>query len=86
MLLLLDLDRSAILESPLYDIGLVRRALDELALLESRPELAKVLELDQVPDVAERGLDDGGLVDEGGGGDAGRHVLSREVLGLFVWS
>ena len=73
MLLLLDLEDGAILEGPLDDIGVGRGALDELALLEGGPELAEVLELDQVPDIAERRLDDGGLADGGGGGDAAGH-------------
>lgn len=72
MLLLLDLEGLAILECPLDNVGLGRGALDELALLELRPELAEVLELDQVPDIAEGCVDDGGLADRGGSGD-GRH-------------
>lgn len=59
VLLLLDLDRSAVLEGPFDHVGLVGRALDPVALFERRPELAEVLELDQVPDIAERRVDDG---------------------------
>jgi hypothetical protein len=73
VLLLLDLDGTAILEGPLDYVGLLGYTLDELALLESRPELAEVLELDQVPDIAEGCLDDGRLADGGGGGDTSRH-------------
>jgi hypothetical protein len=73
VLLLLDLDNSAVLEGPLDDIGLIRSTLDPVALLKRRPELAEVLKLDQVPDIAEGCLDDGRLADGGGGGDAGRH-------------
>ena len=69
MLLLLNLEGLAVLEGPLDDVGLGRCALDELALLELRPELAEVLELDQVPDGAERRVDDGRLADGGGGGN-----------------
>jgi hypothetical protein len=73
VLLLLDLDDGAVLEGPLDHVGLVGGALDPVALLEGGPELAEVLELDQVPDVAEGRLDDGRLADRGGGGDATRH-------------
>lgn len=73
MLLLLDLNGRAVLEGPFDDISLVGGALDELALLESRPELAEVLELDQVPNIAERRLNYGRLADRGGGGNASRH-------------
>jgi hypothetical protein len=72
VLLLLDLEGLAVLECPLNDVGLGRGALDKLTLLELRPELAEVLELDQVPDIAEGCVDDGRLADGGGSGD-GRH-------------
>lgn len=65
MSLLLHLENSAVLERPLDDIRLGRAALDPLALVEGRVELAEVLELDEVPDVAEGGVDDGGLGDGG---------------------
>jgi hypothetical protein len=55
VLLLLDLNNGAILEVPLDDVGLLRSALGVLGLVESRPELVEVLELDEVPDVRERG-------------------------------
>jgi hypothetical protein len=73
VLLLLDFDSSSVLEGPLDNIGLVGGALDELALVERRPELAEVLKLDQVPDITEGCLDDGRLADGSGGGDAARH-------------
>lgn len=82
VLLLLDLEGLAVLEGPLDDVGLGGGTLDEVALLELRPELAEVLELDQVPDVAERSIDDGRLADGGGGGN-GRHC---EDEGLDLWS
>ena len=82
MLLLLDLEGLAVLEGPLDDVGLGGCALDELALLELRPELAEVLELDQVPDGAEGRVDDGRLADGGGGGN-GRHC-ENGGLGLVV--
>lgn len=72
MLLLLDLEDLAVLESPLDDISLGRGTLDEVTLLKLRPELAEVLELDQVPNIAERCVDDGRLADGSGGRD-GRH-------------
>jgi len=72
VLLLLDLDDGAVLEGPLDDVGLLGSALDVLRAAEGRPELGEVLDLDEVPDVGERGTDDGRLADGGGGGD-GRH-------------
>jgi hypothetical protein len=72
VLLLLDLNDGAVLESPLDNVGLLRGALDVLGAAEGRPELGEVLDLDQVPDVGQRGADDGRLADGGGGGD-GRH-------------
>lgn len=55
MLLLLDLNDGAVLELPLDDVGLLRGTLGVLGLVEGRPELVEVLELDEVPDVRERG-------------------------------
>ena len=78
VLLLLDLNDGAVLEGPLDNVGLLRGALDVLGAAEGRPELGEVLDLDEVPDVGQRGLDDGRLSDGGGGGD-GRHV--EECLG-----
>jgi hypothetical protein len=72
VLLLLDLNLRAVLESPLDNVGLLRGTFDVLRTAESRPELGEVLDLDQVPDGGERGTDDGRLADGGGGGD-GRH-------------
>ena len=79
MFLLLDLEGLAVLECPLNDVGLGRGALDEFALLELRPELAEVLELDQVPDIAEGCVDDGRLANGGGSGD-GRHVGGSRLI------
>lgn len=60
------LQNGTILESPLDDISLRRNtAFDMLALFQSRPEVAEVLELDQVPDIAELCLYDDGLGDRG---------------------
>lgn len=72
MLLLLDLEDSAVLEGPPDNVGLLGGTLDVLALVKGSPELGKVLDLDEVPDVGERGTDDGRLADGGGGRD-GRH-------------
>lgn len=74
VLLLLDFKNGAILESPLDNVGLGRGSLDPFALVEGRVKVAEVLELDEVPDVAEGGLNDGGLDDRGGSGDARRHL------------
>lgn len=75
MLLLLDLKHVSILESPLDDVGLGRRTLDVFGLVQCRPEFGKILELDVVPDVGQGCLDDGSLVDGGGGGDSARHFV-----------
>ena len=79
MFLLLDLEGLAVLECPLNDVGLGRGALDEFALLKLRPELAEVLELDQVPDIAEGCVDDSRLANGGGSGD-GRHVGGSRLI------
>jgi len=85
VLLLLDLDRSAVLEGPFDHVGLVGRALDPVALFERRPELAEVLELDEMPDVAEGRLDDGRLADGGGCRDLGRHGGREGAIGSVVF-
>ena len=51
MLLLLDLENVAILECPLDNVGLRAGSLDVFGLVQRRPELGKVLQLDVVPDV-----------------------------------
>jgi hypothetical protein len=80
--LLFDLNGRAVLEGPLDHISLLGGALDELALLEGRPELAEVLELDQMPDIAEGRLDDSRFADRGGGGDASRHCGFYGAIGF----
>lgn len=80
MLLLLYLENRLVFERPLDNVGLVGGSLDPLALLELRPELAEVLELDEMPDVGEGRLDDGRLADEGRGGDAARHGDSGSAI------
>jgi hypothetical protein len=82
VLLLLDLKNLTILEGPLDNVGLRGGVLDPVALLELGPELAEVLELDQVPDGAERRVDDGRLADGGGGGDGARHY-DGGAIGFF---
>lgn len=82
MLLLLDLNDGAVLESPLDDVGLLAGALDELGAAEGGPELAEVLDLDEVPDVGERGADDGRLADGSGGRDGGH--LDESCLGSWL--
>lgn len=69
VLLLLHIQHRPILERPLHNIRLLGRALDPLALLELAPELAEVLQLDEVPDGGEGRGDDGRLADRGGGWD-----------------
>ena len=71
MLLQLDIQLSPVLECPLHNIRLRRCSLNRLALLELGPELAEVLELDEVPDAAEGRFDHSRLVDRGGGWDSG---------------
>lgn len=63
MLLLLDLLLGAILEGPLYDVRLRRSSLDMLALVKLGPEVMKVLQLDQMPDLGERSCNDRGFCD-----------------------
>ena len=43
-------------------------------VFEGAPEFGEVLEFEEVPDVGERGGDDGGFADVGGDGDLGGHV------------
>lgn len=80
VLLLLDLNDGAVLESPLDNVGLLAGVLDVLRRAEGRPELGEVLDLDEVPDVGERGADDGRLADGGRSGD-GRH--SERFVGVW---
>jgi hypothetical protein len=77
VLLLLDLHDAAILESPLDDIGVVADALDQLGRLERGPPVGELLELDVVPDVRERRLDDGRLHDRRRRRDGGGHCRAK---------
>ena len=61
MLFLLHLLHSAILKGPLDNVGLMRDTLDMMTLFELCPEVVKVLEFDQMPDLGKRGGDDGRL-------------------------
>ena len=63
MLFLLHLLLSAILKGPFDNVGLMGGTLDMMALVELCPEVVEVLEFDQVPDLGERGSNDGGLCD-----------------------
>lgn len=75
VLLLLHFVDSAILEGPLENIGLVAGAgRDRLGLVEGGPELAKILQLDEMPDFGEGRLDDDALENGGGSWDR-RHVV-----------
>ena len=76
VLLLLHLQDRAILESPLDNIRLLGSSLDPLAGLQLAPELGELRELDQVPDVAQRRVDDSGLGDGVGSWDLGSHSCS----------
>lgn len=73
MLLLLNLKDSIILECPLDNIGLGRCALHPFTLRKGGIELAKVLKLDEVPNITEGGFNDCRLLDGCGGGDTGCH-------------
>lgn len=87
MLLLLYFHDRAILERPLDDIGILRGALNPLALLKSSPKLGEVLELEEVPDVARVSVDYGGLANGRGGGDVAGHCVVRVVccMVFFGW-
>lgn len=69
MFLLFYIQDRPVLECPLDHVGFGRCALHMLTLLELAPETVELLELDQMPDLGERGGDDGGLADGGGGGN-----------------
>lgn len=58
MLFLLYILLSAILEGPLDNVGFMRDTLDVMALVELCPEVVKILELNQVPDLGKRGGND----------------------------
>lgn len=72
MLVLLDLDGCPILECPSVHVGIGAGVRHLLGLVESSPEFMEVAELDEVPDVGERGLEDSADANFVGGG--GRHV------------
>ena len=72
--LLFDLQHRPILKCPFHYICLGRYTLHMLALLQLTPEFVEVLELDEMPDLAERGGNDCGLADGGGGWDCGGHL------------
>lgn len=75
MLLLLDFQDRSILERPFHHIGVISRALDELAALQCRPELAEGLQFNEVPDIAEGGFNDSRLAHEVGSGDLVGHCV-----------
>lgn len=76
VLLLLNVQLSPVLERPLHNIRLGACTFDSRALLKFGPKLGEVLELDEVPNGAEGGFNDGGLAD-GGGGWNGGHIRCR---------
>ena len=63
MLLLLNLQHGSIRKVPPHDIGLRTGAFDVICGFDRRPELVEFLELDEVPDLTQWGLNDGGLKD-----------------------
>ena len=63
MLFLLHLLLGTILKGPLDNISLMRDTFDVMALVQLFPEVVKVLKLDQMPDLSERGSNDGRLCD-----------------------
>ena len=73
MLLLLHIQHRSILKRPLHHIRLRARPLHMLGCGKLGPEIVEVLQFDQVPDVGERGGDDGGFGDGGRGGDTRGH-------------
>ena len=75
MLLLLNVLHSAVLESPFHDIRLMRSPFNMVTLVKLGPEMVEVLELDQMPDIGEGSVDDGGFSDGSGSRDTGRHGL-----------
>lgn len=56
-----------------------------LAPLDYVPEFVKLLELDHVPNLSERGIDDSRFVDRGGCWDAGSHNGISDVSCLGLW-
>lgn len=97
MSFLLNFQDRSILKGPFNHIGIRGDSLDSLGGFKSRPEGAEALELDQMPDIAELGFDDGRLSDRSGGWNLGRHyvlfsisqvlysVNSILVCCVFVW-
>lgn len=82
MLILLDLNYTAVLEAPAHHVGLAAGALDVLGLVDGVPELVELGQLDVVPDMRERRADDGALNHLVGSGDVvGSH--NRFVLWLL---
>jgi len=69
VLVLLDLDDVAVLERPPDNVRLVADTLDVLRLFDGAPELVKLGELEEMPNVGEGGSDDGTLNDLVGRGD-----------------
>lgn len=72
MLLLLDIEDGTIFEGPAGNVSLAADTLDELRRLQGGPEVGEVVQLDVVPDMGQRGADDGALGDRCGRGDGAR--------------
>lgn len=74
VLFLLHLLLGAILEDPFDNVGFGRGTLNMMALIELGPESVKVLKLNQMPDLGERGVNYRRFGNGGGGGDTACHV------------
>jgi hypothetical protein len=61
--ILLHLDNAAVLEGPLHDICLVAGALDMLGFFNGGPESVELGQLDEMPHMRKRRLDDSTLND-----------------------
>ena len=79
MFLLLHIQDGPIFERPLHNVRLWGCTLYMLTLLELAPKFVDVLELDEVPDLAKGGGDDGGFGDGGRSWDGGRHLGKQYV-------
>lgn len=82
VLVLLDLDGRSVFKGPSVHVGIGAGVRHLLGLVESSPEFVEVAELDEVPDVGERGSEDSADADFVGGGS--RHY--GDCLGFGIGS
>ena len=73
MLLLFYFLVRTVLEGPLDNVSLRRSSLDMMAFGELAPEVVKFMQLNEMPDIAQRGGNDSRLGDGGGGWNATCH-------------